>query len=208
MGPRLRERKRDRMTLRVALIASLGTCGFAIAAAQAEPQRFCVKCVDPNQTYICEVETNQPVARSDGLQLYCIVQTSKEGGHRSCAVDKTPVTNCNGVVKSYAFAAPYVPPDTQATIEENRQNYTSDPAAAQPPASQEDKPSTLVGASKKGIQSTGQAMGGAARGVGKAAGKVGSATKKTGSAVGSATRRAYDCVKSFFRECGSSDEPQ
>ena len=208
MDLRPRERKRESMRLRVALIAGLGPFGLALTPANAEPQRFCVKCVDPNQTYICEVDTTQPVARTDGMQLFCIVRTSKEGGHRSCAVDKTPIGNCQGVVRTYAFTAPSLSPETQVTIEQDQQNYTSDPAASQSLAPQEDKPSTLVGASKRGLQSTGQAVGGAARGVGKAAGKVGSATKKTGGAVGSATRRAYDCLKSFFRECGASNETQ
>lgn len=81
-----------------------------------------------------------------------------------------------------------------------------------------------VKASRKGLSNTGQAVGGAAssttgtvgkaaRGVGKgvkkAAGKVGSATKKSGSVVGGAAKTAFDCIKSFFNECGSKkpDEP-
>ncbi len=196
------------MRLRVALIASLGLSSLALTHVHAEPQQFCVKCVDPDQTYVCQVDTTQPVARADGLQLYCIVRTSKEGGHRSCAVDSTPLANCAGQLKSYTFAAPAAPSGTQATIEQDRQNFTSDPEAAEAPGAGEDTPATVVGASKRGIQSTGQAVGGAARGMGKAAGRVGSATKKTGSAVGGATKRAYNCVRSLFRDCRSSDQPQ
>lgn len=196
------------MRLRVALIAGLGLPGLTLTPVNAEPQQFCVKCADPNQTYVCQIDTTQPVARADGLQLYCIVQTSKEGGHRSCAVDNTPIGSCAGELKSYTFAAPLAPPGTRATIGQDQQNYTSDPEAVEAPAPREDKPATLVGASRRGIQSTGQAVGSAARGMGNAAGKVGSATKKTGSAVGGATRRAYDCVRSLFRECGRSEDPQ
>ena len=78
-----------------------------------------------------------------------------------------------------------------------------------------------VKASRKGLKNTGQAVSGAAssttqtvgkvargagKGVTKAAKKVGSATKKTGSAVGSAAKTALDCLKSWFKECGSKPE--
>ena len=157
------------MRLRVALIASLGLSSLALTHVHAEPQQFCVKCVDPDQTYVCQVNTTQPVARADGLQLYCIVRTSKEGGHRSCAVDSTPLANCAGQLKSYTFAAPAAPSGTQATIEQDRQNYTSDPEATEAPGAAEDRPATVVGASKRGIQSTGPGgrRGGARHGQGR-----------------------------------------
>ena len=214
------------MKLRVALLGNLMFLAFSPSAVKAEPTQFCVKCVDPNQTYVCQVEAPQSGAPSKGLQLYCIVRTSKEGGHRSCAVDNTPISRCAGPVKSYAFVPPGLSPNARAAIERYRGQAGGEASFPNASPSTGDEPATVfgmtrgaVGASKKSLQSSGQAVGGAAsktgqgvgkaaRGVGKAAGKVGSATKKTGSAVGSAARTAYDCMRSFFRDCRSSDETQ
>ncbi|MDA7946173.1 MAG: hypothetical protein MPJ78_01710 [Hyphomicrobiaceae bacterium] len=193
------------MRVRFALIAGFASFGLVLTPANSEPLQFCVKCVDPSQTYVCRIDTTQQVAPVNGMQLYCMVRTSKEGGHRSCAIDDTPISSCAGPVKSYALSSPNLSPRTREAIERYRNRAASRGGL---PLQGNGEPETLVGASKKGLQSTGQAVGGAARGVGKAAGKVGSATKKTGSAVGGATRRAYDCVKSLFRECGSSRETQ
>jgi len=129
-------------------------------------------------------------------------------------------------VKSYSFNAPQVPENVRRALAKRRtQGQVNSPDPDTPPQ-KGGEPETLiemtrgaVGASKEGIKNSGQAVGTAAgatkhtvgkaaRGVGKgvttAAGKVGSATKKTGSAVGSAAKGAWDCVKSLFKGCGSS----
>ncbi len=204
--------------MKATLFAILAGLLLVLAMAervQAEPKRFCVRCADPEQTYVCEVDTPQPIARGDGLQLYCIVRTSKDGGHSSCAVDNTPISKCAGPVKAYTFVAPEISPEARQAIQRFRGRNDNSSFETEQPADEDRNSATVfgmtrgaVGASKKGIKKSGQAVGGAAgkttRTVGKAAGKVGSTTKKAGSAVGSAAKTAYDCLFSFFKDCRSA----
>lgn len=210
------------------LFAGLLYITIAPRAAEAGTQQFCVVCKDPNQTYVCQVDTPHANPSDKGLQLYCIIRISKDGGHNSCAVQSNSADACEGPVKAYAFQAPAIPPQLRATVDRLRKSREKDVNEQTVPLQKGGEPETLIDmtgravkASKQGLSNTGQAVGSAvsstkgkvgkaARGVGKgvtkAAGKVGSATKKTGSAVGSAAKTAYDCLKSLFKECGSKKE--
>ena len=210
------------------LFAGLLYITIAPRAAEAGTQQFCVVCKDPNQTYVCQVDTPNANPGDKGLQLYCIIRISKDGGHNSCAVQSNSADACEGPVKAYAFQAPAIPPQLRATVDRLRKSREKDVNEQTVPLQKGGEPETLIDmtgralkASKQGLSNTGQAVGSAAssttgkvgkaaRGVGKgvtkAAGKVGSATKKTGSAVGSAAKTAYDCLKSLFKECGSKKE--
>ena len=194
--------------------------------AEAGTVQLCVQCTDPDKTYLCDVNTNNALQNQKGLQLFCIIRTSREGGHRSCSVDERPISQCSGEVKSYSFNAPQIPENVRRALAKRRSQGPANSPDPDIPPQKGGEPETLiemtrgaVGASKEGIKNSGQAVGtaagatkqtvgNAARGVGKgvtsAAGKVGSATKKTGSAVGSAAKNAWDCVKSLFKGCGSS----
>lgn len=195
--------------------------------AEAEPRQYCVSCTGPDQTYLCSVDTPGSNPSDKGLQLYCIIRTSKDGGHRSCAVGATPLSACVGPVKAYTFHAPAIPEQVKEAVSRFRDRTGDSPTEESSQPRKGGEPETLidltnraVGASKEGLKNTGQAVGGAAsattgkvgqaargvgKGVAKTAGKVGSATKKTGGAVGSAAKTAWDCMKSLFRDCGSSE---
>jgi len=196
--------------------------GFmALPAAAAQ---YCVKCTEPDQTYVCNVDTGPGLQNEKGLQLFCIIRTSREGGHRSCAVDQSSSANCTGIPKTYSFNVPEIPDSVRHALAKRQHERTPRTTTELP---KDGDPETLidltrgaVGASKKGIKNTGETVGGvagttkekvgqAARGVGKGVaavtGKVGSATKKTGSAVGSAAKNAWDCVKSLFKDCSSTE---
>lgn len=209
---------------------AVGTACISLmaGAAYAATSQFCVKCTDPDQTYLCSVETPNANPSAQGLQLYCIVRTSKEGGHRSCAVDTSSAANCAGQLRTYTFQTPQIPQNARNALNRLRgsqQDSVPDDSLSPQPGGE---PKTLIdltkrsfGASKEGLKNAGEAVGNAtgtttekvgsaARGVGKgvakAAGKVGSATKKTGHAVGSAAKTAWDCVKSLFKDCSSSEQ--
>ena len=210
------------------LIAGLVFVAFVSGAAEAGSQQYCVACKDPDQTYVCRVDTPNANPSDKGLQLYCIIRISKDGGHRSCAVQSNSAEACDGPVKAYSFQAPTIPPKLKSAVEQFQKSREKNADEPTLPSQKGGEPETLIDmtgravkATKKGLSNTGEAVGGAAssttgkvgkaaRGVGKgvtkAAGKVGSATKKTGSAVGSAAKTALDCLKSFFKECGSKKE--
>lgn len=192
--------------------------------------QFCVKCTDPAKTYLCNIETPDVLANEKGLQLFCIVRTSRDGGHRTCAIEETSVSSCAGETKSYSFNMPEVPDSVRRALAKRRSANPGQPDTTDLPPQRGGEPETLiemtrgaVGASREGIKNTGEAVGSAAdatknkvgqaaRGVGKgvatAAGKVGSATKKTGGAVGTAAKTAWECVTSLFKDCRSSQETQ
>ncbi len=207
------------------LMAILLLGAMVAEAVQAESQQYCVACKDPDKTYICQVDTPHANPSDKGMQLYCIIQTSKDGGHQSCEVRADNPEGCAGTLKSYSFQAPTLPPELRSTVnrlrnknEKKQEEQTLPPQKGGEPETLIDLTGRAVRASRKGLSNTGEAVSGAtgkatgtvgkaARGVGKgvtkAAGKVGSATKKTGGAVGSAAKTAFDCVKSLFKDCSS-----
>lgn len=220
------------MRILLSLITSLVFIAFVSGAAKADSRQYCVACKDPDQSYVCRVETPHANLSDKGLELYCIIRISKDGGHRSCAVETKSAGICAGPVKTYTFQAPAIPPELKSAVDRLRKSREKNENTSTLPPQKGGEPETLIDmtgravkASRKGLSNTGQAVGGAARsttgtvgkaargvgkGVTKAAGKVGPATKKTGSAIGSAAKTAFDCVKSFFKECGSkkADAPQ
>ena len=84
-----------------------GLLSWAPMAAHASEAAFCVTCKGPDQTYLCRV-TGEDLHRNDGLKLYCVVRTAKEGGHASCAA-RDEVSGCNGVEKTYSYNGPSLP---------------------------------------------------------------------------------------------------
>lgn len=217
-----------RTVYKLAALAAImaGSMVSVPSSSWAGTVQFCVKCVDPAKTYLCNIETANSLQNQKGLQLFCIIRTSREGGHRSCAVDQNNAADCSGEVKSYSFNAPQIPEGVRRALGRQPAPQPGQPDTTNLPPQKGGEPETLiemtrgaVGASKEGLKNTGNTVGGAAsttkhkvgqaaRGVGKgvanAAGKVGSATKKTGNAVGSAAKTAWDCVKSLFKDCSSS----
>ena len=92
------------------LFAGLVYIAIASGAAVAKTQRYCVVCKDPNQTYVCQVDTPHANPSDKGLQLYCIIRISKDGSHNSCAVQSNSADACDGPIKAYAFQAPAISP--------------------------------------------------------------------------------------------------
>jgi hypothetical protein len=90
---------------KIALASGLLT--LVPAAAFANEAAYCVTCTGPDQTYLCRV-SGEDLRRNDGLKLYCVVRTAKEGGHASCAA-RDDVSGCNGVEKTYSYNGPNIP---------------------------------------------------------------------------------------------------
>ena len=217
----------NRLRVTFCIITAAAMCA---GGARAEPRQYCVTCDTPDQTYLCQIETPHANPSDKGLQLFCIIRISKDGGHNSCAVANRDAAQCAGAIRTYTFEAPAIPPQLRDAVQRYRKAKDKDkdkPDETLPPQKR-GEPKTLievtgraVNASRKGIKKTGATVSGAAsattgkvgkvaigagKGVTKAARKVGSATKKTGSAVGSAAKTAYNCLRSWFKKCGSSQQ--
>ena len=96
------------------LITGLVFAAFASGAAKAEIRQYCISCKGPDQTYLCQVETPNANLGDKGLQLYCIIRTSKDGGHKSCAVQSKISGACDGPVKAYTFQVPAIPTELRS----------------------------------------------------------------------------------------------
>ena len=209
-------------------LSQLALSAFAMLiphTGSAETKQYCVICDGPEQTYLCQVNMPSGSSGDKGLQLYCIIRVSKDGGHKSCAVRDVSSAVCEGPVRTYTLTDSAISPQLRSAAEKI-QKSRSGPAGDQdnPIAQRGGEPQTLIDmtgravkASRKRLKNTGQAVSGATRKVGnaargagkgvtKGAKKVGTATKKTGSAVSSAARTAYNCLKSWFKKCGSEPE--
>ncbi len=213
------------MDIRFATMVSFVAAALMAGGATAAPRQYCVTCKDPDQTYICQVETSLANPNDKGLQLYCIIRTSKDGGHKSCAVTNKDVAQCAGPVRTYSLQSPVIPPQMRDAVRRFRKAGEIDKPDESRPQQKGGEPETLIDmtgravkALPQGIKNTGQTISGTAgaatgavgkvargagKGVTKAARKVGSATKKTGAAVGRTTKTAIDCLWSWFKECGS-----
>jgi hypothetical protein len=194
--------------------------GWAMPAAFAGEAAYCVHCTGPDQTYVCKVAAGGGKP-SDALKLYCVVRTAKEGHHASCSAERsTPA--CNGVEKVYSYDGP-LPEDLAADprVKKLTKKYESEQDAFDKPKSDSKAPKTLVelggravNASRKGWR--GAFGGGSSDEAAPPAGESLAAEEQSTALAAQSTpepmpeashpnrvQRAYRCMMSFFRNCGS-----
>jgi hypothetical protein len=169
-SPTLRRRAIGRAVCALAGLLWLGI------PAHAGTLTACVRCSSPNETYRCNVMSDE-VVRPDAVRYFCMSQIAREHVHESCAVLRAGAS-CDGVDVSYVY-----------------QDGVDDQAAgaeADPPGAAEDKkePGTLADMTRSTVDASVKA--------GKA---VGEATAKAGAAVGEATKRTLKCLGSALNGC-------
>jgi hypothetical protein len=190
--------------------------GAAAILAVASPGNtassdYCVTCQGPDETYRCRV-TGSGAKAHDALKLYCVIRTAKEGNHASCKAQKA-TAGCVGLVKVYTYDGPALDALMgDPHVRELKQRLQKDQRDFAEP--QGDGPSSLfelggraMNASRRGLKNAGSAIG------------LGSSDEQPTSAPAAAqsrpaptpaepresqsfVRRSYDCVLSFFRDCG------
>jgi len=194
----------------MALAASIAAVPGAVYAGTVE---YCVTCKSPNAAYRCRLQ-GSGVTQSDAFKLYCVVRTTKEGNHASCAAKKNP--NCPGVVKVYNYEGPTLPgnvtgdrrlQDMNRRVEEQNRAFEDNRG---------DKPNSLFelggkayDASRRGLQGAGAAIGlGAGAQKQQAAPPPAAppppAAQPQPEAKKNFARRSWDCMMSMFRECGDA----
>jgi hypothetical protein len=202
------------------IAASLSLC--ALKMAVAEQATYCVTCKNPDQTYVCRVDAGGARA-SDALKLYCIIRTAKEGHHASCAAERDSPA-CQGVVKVYSYDGP-VPEDIASDprikhltdkLQRDQQTFADKPKGNQPKTLVE-LTGRAVSASRKGLRNARGALGGSSEPSDQPLPDEALPSTQSGvppvtesppieSAAAQPNRmqRAYRCVVSLFRSCGSS----
>lgn len=190
-------------TLYLALLIT-GMAALAVPLsrpANAAESTFCVRCVEPDQTYRCKVSYPDNVQPGQSLQLYCIINLARRANHASCAARQTAAEPCNGTETTLAYSGPELPIDSgvaaaDQAIEPKDPDATSQPGeqvgtVAGGQASPTEPPRTLVEAtdrvyesSKQQIQNAGEAVGNATTTVGKATKTIGKTVKNSASSAG------------------------
>jgi hypothetical protein len=204
-----------------ALAAGLAA-GFGLPPARAA--EYCVTCAGPAAMYACVIDGVPKDAPSDPrMQLLCIQELARQGGHETCSVPRSAPQPCPGVMRAVAIPAGQAPVKTLPVqtdapasqqeaapggdastpaepVGEPRPAQEPDPSAAaavkksKEPRTVEELANQTVEASKKGLKKAGDAVTGTAE---KAGEQVGNA----GSAVGTAAKKTWNCLKSFFSDC-------
>lgn len=165
-------------------IVMLACLGGADAPAQAENGFACVRCTAPNQTYRCQVMSDEAIP-PQALNYFCMAQIAHEHVHESCAVVRGSPVSCQGRDVSYVYQDGVGDQPTLAGDGE------TDPA--------QQEPKSLADMTRgSSMEQSLKAMGDATAKAGKA---VGDATVKAGQAVGDATKRTLNCLGSALNAC-------
>ena len=190
----------------MAIIRNFGSAAFALVAllwghgaANAQNQQdYCIKCSNPDETYICRIISNS--AQSQGQQFLCIMNIAREQGHDSCAAT-TQSQSCSGVLVQYDLAGlmPQGMPPARAPVTNEPGPYPD----ASPPRKKE--PETLVEftkqttkATKKGFQKIGSNTSKAFKKTGK---KITKFSKNVGNGIKKTGKTTWNCLTSLFFNC-------
>lgn len=185
-------------TRTTAALLALVLCGFPTLAAARE---YCVTCTGPDATYRCIIGGEpSPAARTSRGQLLCITELARSGGHASCSVGRPAAGACQGDVRTVMFpsaAETAAPPTADAQPEMTYPGAEAQAPAAVPPGPQtpsEGPPQTVEELAKKTMETSGQGL--------KQAGEaVTNTAKSAGNAVGTALKKTWTCLTSFFGDC-------
>jgi hypothetical protein len=184
-------------------IATAAVCG-ATAASGAE---VCVSCAEPDARYRCVLTEGEgrPVADA-ALQVLCIKELAARGQHARCTFDRTRANNpCEAPVAAISLPAGLAISPGDGTRAAPK--LTTDPVPApgptvvapvngekQPPKTMEELAKVTAEQSKADWNKTNDQV----KETTQAAGRQ---VERAGSAVGSAVKKSWDCVASFFSKC-------
>lgn len=200
----MRRQYRFAIAFAAGVTAALGV----LPAAAAE---YCVTCAGPAAMYACTIEGAPNDAAADPrMQLLCIQELARQGGHETCSVPRSAPTPCPGVIKVVAVPDGLAPvktlpvtteaegaapaPDAAAPADQTVPKTTPAAKPAKEPRTVEELANQTVEASKKGLKKAGDAVTGTAE-------KAGEGVQNAGSAVGNAAKKTWHCLKSLFSDC-------
>jgi hypothetical protein len=177
------------------VVASVGTAGAAAADV-------CVVCSGPDATYRCTVDQANDIGRYRSgdrvLQMLCISELARAGGHTKCRVSRDATGFCAGEPRTIGLAgleaalahgsadAPPAPVD----------GHQTPPAPAQggPPRTVEELARRTTQASSEQLRKAGEVMS-------DSASSAASRLERAGDAIGRAAKKSWLCVTSLFNQC-------
>lgn len=210
--------------MRANLAVTIGFILFSTQIAVAREEAYCVTCVAPSQTYNCVVETPPAVRAAQSLQLYCVFQLARQGGHQSCSV-KRNVSVCPGIQTILVYQGPTRPDPQHNDLETTAGSAQGHTAKSQPPANsthnptmmperagaieqpdQDEEPKTLIEATEQAVKSSGDQLKKTTKTVTDATKDasegVGNVAKKVGTAVTETTNKVTKSVTETTKKAG------
>ena len=187
---------------------------FTPFSLNAKNNNFCVNCVGPEQSYICNVVSKNPSA-DRALSFHCIVKIAKDYNHKSCSVGSVGQESCVGKKVSYVYDQGQssanenirILPGKEKSAGQSDQKIEEQNAKA-PAKKHAKEPETLIELTDRAIEKSKKGLNTVGEKVSDTAGKIGEVTKKTGKSVSSAAsevgqkaKSAFECVLSLFKDC-------
>lgn len=164
---------------------------FALLLTMAIPagasEEVCVACSGPSAIYRCTIDEASKIAGYRGgkrlLQVACITELAREGGHAECRVKRTGSEGCIGQDKAVSLMSSVEGLAAKLDGETSPQSPSADedvaasePPKPGPPKTVEELARRTASASKDQLQ-------------------------KTGNTVGDAMKKSWSCVTSLFKNC-------
>jgi hypothetical protein len=199
---------------------------LAIRPGALEAGEFCVSCTAPQASYRCTFSGDGSPSQSPGLQLTCISELAKQGGHESCTIERNRQSPCDASAKDFAAPQAFADPATAdakpavpAVVPEVPQKkagpVTVPPAdhAADPSVAPDEKPAASTTTDGKpaprtvkeivdtSASDTKENAGKAGTAIEGAAKSAGSAVSKAGDAISNAAKKTWTCLSSLFGDC-------
>ncbi len=193
------------------------TALIAMPPSRLLAEEFCVTCYEPTATYRCAISQNGMLKAPPGAQLSCIKELAKQGGHKSCSIQRDEPAECLGkLLVINQDPATVIPPDhplnSPATTEQTIETPSDLPQGDQTEHAQGDEtdtsdetgePKTVEELAKRTAQSSKENISKAGKAVVDAAKSTGDHIKDAGEYVGNTAKKTWDCIISLFSKCGS-----
>ena len=189
--------------------AALAFCLGASLGSNALGQEYCVSCTGPDAVYRCVIEKAAPTGVT--LKQLCVGTLARQGRHANCAVRGGTVFDCDAPIRridARSAASVLSKPATAPLATTGTPPPSAPPlppAAAQPPPLKSSNTSAPPPRQESQQPQAKPEPGSAPRTVEEMAKDLsrssGQALGKAGDAIGGTTRKAWDCVKSFFKSC-------
>jgi hypothetical protein len=204
---------REMLSHRAALVAAVVAANSL--APDAVAGNYCVVCYEPDAVYRCVIEGVAANLPADPRhQIQCIKELAQAGAHKRCSVERFTAAGCDGAVHVIAAGSYHDPaaarvdradprssPSSSAGGQQRAGDVDPPPTGLQPEPVVEPKPtdpkapprtveelaSNAGEKTKQGLQDIGQT--------------VSDSTRKVGEQIGSAAKKTWDCLTSFFSDC-------
>jgi hypothetical protein len=179
-----------------------GLVAASVWAVRAAAADVCVVCSGPDATYRCTVEQLASIERYRNgdrvLQLMCISELAKAGGHTKCRVNRDPGGFCAGEARTIGLSG------LESALANTRgissPDGANDPGAAPGPA-QGGPPKTVEELARRTTEASSEQLKKAGEVVTGSASSAATRLEKAGGAIGGAVKNTWRCFASFFKQC-------